>query len=293
MTTNIPQPNPWALARKQHDVITGIQLRALDYTRAAIRHRVARGRLHRVYQGVYAVGRRELTREGKWMAAVLACGESAVLSHDSAAAHWGIATPPAIPVHVSVLEDRRSRDDIRVHRRSTLKTTTHRRIPITTVAQTLIDIAQTWSTSDLEQAVGEADLRGRIGVRALQTAAINAGRAGAALRAVIDRATFRVTQSELEREFLRLVAEAGLPLPETQRQFGEHRVDFWWSELGLVVEADGGNFHRTSAQQTNDRRREHAHLRAGRTPMRVTHWQIFHEPAETAALLADVVARLS
>ena len=277
----------------QHGVVSRLQLLALGYTREAIQVRIECGRLHRVYRGVYAVGRAELTQEGKWMAAVLACGQTAALSHDSAAALWGIAKPPTGPVHVSVLSQSRSRTGIKVHRRTAMHATTHKHIPVTTPAQTLIDIARSWAQSDLEQAIGAADLRRRIGLRALQTAAIKAGRSGAALRSVIDRATFRVTQSELEREFLRLLADANLPLPETQQRFGADRVDFWWPALGLVVEADGGGFHRTAAQQTNDRRREHAHLRAGRTPIRVTHWQVFHDPAETTALLADVVARLS
>jgi very-short-patch-repair endonuclease len=84
------------------------------------------------------------------------------------------------------------------------------------------------------------------------------------------------------------VQKSGLPLPETQHRLGKHRVDFFWPEIGLVVEADGGNFHRTGAQQTKDRQRDQAHLRAGRTPMRATHAQVFKDAAEIAALLADV-----
>jgi very-short-patch-repair endonuclease len=105
--------------------------------------------------------------------------------------------------------------------------------------------------------------------------------------------TFRVTQSELEREFLRLLKRTGLPLPNTQTRFGKHRVDFHWPQLGLVVETDGGSFHRTASQQEADRRREQAHIRAGRTPMRLTHRQVFKDPEETAALLAEVVRRLN
>jgi very-short-patch-repair endonuclease len=105
---------------------------------------------------------------------------------------------------------------------------------------------------------------------------------------VIAKATFRVTQSELEREFLRLVAKAEIPLPETQQRFGKSRVDFYWPHIALVVETDGGNFHRTAIQQIEDRRRDQAHIRAGRTALRITHAQVFYDPAETTALLADV-----
>jgi very-short-patch-repair endonuclease len=274
-------------------VITHAEIDELGYSSQAIQHRLERGRLHRVHRGVYAVGRKRLTQEGRWMAAVLACGETAALSHDSAAVLWRIGRPKPGPIHVSVLVDCRSRDDIDVHRRKALHTTKHKGIRVTTPAQTLIDLAQTWSTSDIEQAIGEADLRGLIGLRALQTAATKAGRSGAALRSVIDDVTFRVTQSQLEREFLRMLKRAGLPLPETQKRFGKTRVDFYWPDLGLVVETDGGSFHRTAKQQEADRRRDQAHLRARRTPMRITHRQVFKDPAETTALLVDVVRALS
>jgi very-short-patch-repair endonuclease len=241
---------------------------------------------------VYAVGQLELTREGRWIAAVLACGDTAALSHDSAAALWELTKAPATPIHVSVLGASLSRRGIEVHRRTALTTTTHKRIRVTTPTQTLIDVAAEWPTAKLEQAIGEADLRRLVGLKALRKAATKAGRPGAPLRAVIDRATFRVTQSELEREFLRLVARVGLPLPDTQCRFGKHRVDFYWPAIGLVVEADGGEFHRTAAQQTKDRQRDEAHIRAGRTPMRVTHAQVFKDAAETAVLLVDVVQGL-
>jgi very-short-patch-repair endonuclease len=189
------------------------------------------------------------------------------------------------PIHVSVLSQRRSRNGIEVHRRQALHTTKRDRIRVTTPAQTLIDIA---TSPDIEQAIGEAVLRRMISLKALRTAATKAGRSGAPLRRVIERSTFRVTQSELERAFLRLVADAGLPLPESQQRFGETRVDFYWPSVGLIVETDGARFHATAIQQTEDRRRDQAHLRAGRTPMRVTHWQVVHEQAETTALLVDV-----
>ena len=231
------------------------------------------------------------------MAAVLACGGpgKAALSHDSAAELWGIAKHrrQTGTIHVAVLGDSRSRNDLQPHRRNALNATTHRGIRVTTAAQTLIDVAHTWPQQDLEQAIGEADLRRLVGLKALRNAAVKAGRTGAPLRRLIERTTFRVTQSELEREFLRLLGRAKLPLPESQKRFGKHRVDFYWPALGLVVECDGGNFHRTTAQQAADRKRDQDHIRRGRIPMRIAHGQVFHDPAGTAALLADVVKRLS
>jgi very-short-patch-repair endonuclease len=271
-------------------VITHAQLVALGYSAKAIKHRLATGRLFRIYEGVYAVGRKQLTQEGRWIAAVLACGEDAALSHESAAALWGIARTEGTKIHVSVLSQRRSRDDIEVHRRQALDATTRDGIRVTTPAQTLIDLG---ARPDIEQLIGEADLRGLVRLGALRTAATKAGRPGAPLRSVIERLAFRVTQSELERAFLRLVAEAGLPLPDTQTRIGRTRVDFFWSGIGLVVETDGARFHANAVQQTADRKRDQAHTRAGRTPMRITHTQVFYEPSETATLLAEVVQALS
>src|SRR3954452_4397930 len=284
---------PWHLAGRQWGVIASAQLTELGYSPKAIKHRIRRGRLHRVYRGVYAVGRRELSREGRWLAAVLACGDDAALSHDSAAALWEITRRSSKYVHVTVLGESRSRADIKVHYRSALNATTHKRIPVTTPEQTLVDLARTWPPSEVEQAIGEAHFRRLITLNSLRAAAADAGRSGARLRVIIDRVNFRVTQSELEREFLRLLTRAGLPLPETQKRFGKHRVDFWWPDLRLVVETDGSHFHRTAAQQANDRTRDQDHIRNGRTPLRITHAQVFKDAAETAALLAEVVARLN
>lgn len=265
-----------------------MQLLGLGFTPGALKHRIALGRLRAVYPGVYAVGQLPLTQKGEWMAAVLACGDTAALSHDSAAALWRLTKDSTADLHVSVLSQRRSRNGIVLHRRTALKTTTHEAIRATTPAQTLIDLAAAWPQPKLEQAIGEADLRGLVSLRALRTAATKAGRSGAALRAVIAHATFRVTQSELERAFLRMVKRAGLPTPATQHRFGRIRVDFFWPEAGLVVETDGARFHRSAVQQAKDLRRDQAHIRAGRTPLRLTHWQVFHEASETAALLVDV-----
>src|SRR5689334_7000159 len=119
MAAKSGQAIAWILARAQHGVITRIQLLTLGFTDAEIRHRIARGRLRRIYPGVYAVGQLDLTQEGRWIAAVLACGQGAALSHDSAAALWKLARPTA-PIHVSVLSRSRSRDGIEVHRRAVL-----------------------------------------------------------------------------------------------------------------------------------------------------------------------------
>src|SRR3954468_2482869 len=133
----------WVLVRRQHGVITRGQLLARGVTRHGIAHRLAEGRLHRVHAGVYAVGRPELTQHGRWMAAVLACGPGAALSHTSAAALWGIRPEHAGAIHISVPDGRRPKHPgIRTHRRAQLDATAKDGIPLTSPIATLIDLAE-------------------------------------------------------------------------------------------------------------------------------------------------------
>jgi very-short-patch-repair endonuclease len=292
----------WALARRQHGVIARWQLLELGFHPQAIKHRIAKGRLHPVHRGVYAVGRPDLTREGHWMAAVLACGPEAYLSFHSAGAHWGILPPrsgngaPSTPIHVSLQAAVvRQPAGIRVHRTTTLipaDLTTHREIPITSPTRTLIDLATVLDLRQLEAAVNEADKLDLVDPETLR-AALDArkGQPGVpALRELLDRHTFRLTDSELERRFLRIVRRAGLPLPETQVKLAG-RVDFHWSKLGLVVETDGWRYHRTPAQQAKDNRRMQVHVAAGRSAVRISHYEIRHEADRVTTLLADLVRR--
>ena len=114
----------------------------------------------------------------------------------------------------------------------------------------------------------------------------------AVLRAVLDRRTFSLTDSELERRFGPIARRAGLPLPLTQRRVNGFRVDFYWPDLGLVVETDGLRYHRTPAQQTADLRRDQAHSAAGFTPLRFSHAQVTYESVYVESMLKDVAQRL-
>jgi very-short-patch-repair endonuclease len=288
----------WALAARQHGVLTRAQLLELGFSPDTIKHRIARGRLHPVWRGVYAVGRPQLGRYGRWMAAVLSCGPEAVLSHESAAALWEIATERLGRIDVSVpAEVVRHRPGIVVHRRERVTAddrTTHRGIPVTTPVGTLIDLAARVSRNRLENAINEADKRGLTDPDTLRSALdTRAGRHGvAALRETLDRRTFTLTDSELERRFLPLARQAGLPQPQTGRRVNGFKVDFHWPDLGLVVETDGLRYHRTPAQQTRDRVRDQAHVSAGLTPLRFTHAQVRFEPDHVHATLATVARRL-
>jgi very-short-patch-repair endonuclease len=249
-----------------------------------------------VHRGVYAVGRPDLDRGGVLLAAVLACGPRAAVSHLSAAGLWGIRSVPLRPVEVSVPAAARRRPGVVVHRRVALEATdvtSHQGIPVTTPVRTLVDVATRLGRRELEAAVNEADKLDLVDPETLRSALDRyAGRSGvAALRHLLDRRTFALTESELERRFLPLARLAGLTLPETGRRLNGFKVDFFWPGLGLVVETDGLRYHRTPAQQARDRLRDQAHVAAGLTALRFTHAQVAFERHHVVATLAAVLRR--
>jgi very-short-patch-repair endonuclease len=228
------------------------------------------------------------------MAAVLTCGPRAALSHSSAAALWQIRPlDDRIEVTLSGTTARR-RPGIVVHRGDRDVVRLHG-IPVTTPACTLIDLATQLTDDPLEAAINEADKRDLIDPEALRHAleALSGRHGVARLRALLDRRTFTLTDSELERRFLPLVRAVGLPRPQTRVHVNGYRVDFYWPELGLVVETDGLRYHRTPAQQARDRVRDQTHAAAGLTPLRFTRAQVRFEPAHVQATLAAVARRLS
>lgn len=271
------------------------QLLGLGFGPDSIKHRIARGRLHPLWRGVYAVGRPEVDQHGRWMAAVLSCGSTALLSHRSAAALWGLLRhSPGIEVVVPQDVVRR-RPGIRVHRRSCLGPEHRRRvagIPVTDPVSTLIDLASCVKNGQLERAINEADRLDLIDPETLRAAIEPLSRRPglARLRTLLDRQTF--TDSGLERRFLSLARSAGLPAPKTQARVNGFRVDFYWADLGLVVETDGLRYHRTPAQQANDRRRDQVHAVAGLTPLRFSEAQVRFESDQVQAILAAVADRL-
>jgi very-short-patch-repair endonuclease len=232
------------------------------------------------------------------MAALLACGPEAVLSHESAAALWGVIPyrpdliDVSLPPHVV-----RRRPGICAHRRVTALAQ-HRmlrdRIPVTDIACTLVDLSSRVRRSTLERAVNEADRLDLIDPEGLRDALERSGPLPGvrALRELLDRQTFRLTDSELERLLLRIARRAGMGLPETGVWLNGFKVDFHWPGLGLVVETDGLRYHRTAAQQKRDRTRDQAHVAAGLTPLRFTHGQVRFEPAHVETTMRDVANRL-
>jgi predicted transcriptional regulator of viral defense system len=289
----------WDLVRQQHGVISREQLRRLGVTEDGIKHRIAIGRLYRVRRGVFAVGRPDLTPHGRWMAAVLACGDGAVLSYSSAAALWriGFETRSVIELSLPSLSHREG-PELRIHRRPSLRPrdiTTEHGIPVTTPVQTLIDLSLRLDRRGIERAINEADKYDLVHPPALRRALDErSGERGVApLRQILDRRTFRLTKEELERRFLPLAAKVGLPIPLTGQFVNEFEVDFYWPDLGLVVETDGLRYHRTPAEQARDRLRDQAHTAAGLTQLRFTHEQVRYEPEYVTRILAQTASRFA
>jgi very-short-patch-repair endonuclease len=295
----------WRLARSQHWVVTRAQLLELGLGSEAIRHRLRAGLLHSAMRGVYAVGRPAIDSRGRWMAAVLACGPHALLSHHSAAALMGIRPEMPGPIDVVVPDHvARRRPDVRVHRRVVGAAPDGGgrwpasgfvdEIPVTGPVPTLVDLAICISRAELEAAVNEANHRDLIDPESLREAldSIPARPGVARLRRLLDRETFVLTETRLEQLFLPLARAVGLPLPQTQVWLSGYRVDFYWPDLGLVVEADSLRYHRTPAKQAADNRRDQAHIAAGRMPLRFNHWQVRYEQPYVRKMLAIAAQRL-
>ncbi len=199
----------------QHGVVTWAQCRFAGLSREAIGRRVRSGRLHRVFRGVYAVGHAKLSNEGRWMAAVLACGDGAVLSHRSAAELWRLLPPRTGSVDVLVpgTSGRKQRPGIRLHR-STLLTqpdlTRRAAIPVTTPARTLLDLRRRASPDELSRARRQAEFFG------YRTEARDR------------RRPIEMTRNELERRFLRLCQRHHLPSPQVNAPLLGYEVDFLW-----------------------------------------------------------------
>jgi very-short-patch-repair endonuclease len=264
------------LAARQHGLVTTGQLLGAGITNDAIRRRVESGRLRRLHRGVYLVASlpAQFTPE---MAGVLACGDSAVLSHHSAAALWGIRPPHRGDIHVTVRRKVRGREGVRVHRTSDVERTRQHGIPITTPARTIDDLARLIPQRDLDRAVEQAiilRLPGRAELEALQ-----------------DEPS--LTRSEAEARLLELIRAAELPRPLTNVRVHGHEVDLYWPEHRLVVEVDGFAYHSSRAAFERDRLRD-ARLQAhGLRVSRVTWRQIAGTPEAVLVRLASALAQNS
>jgi very-short-patch-repair endonuclease len=287
-----------ALAERQHGVIAVAQLYSLGLSETQVGTRVAKGWLHRIHRGVYALGRARLTREGWWMAAVLACGEGAVLSHQSAGELWKIRRsrgPGPVEVTIPRARGARPRPGLIVHRIPTLlssETTIQAGIPVTTPGRTLLDLAARLPRRQLERAIDEAERLGLCTEDDLDDVAeAHSGRAGAgALRTLLEehRAGSTATRNDFEERFLALSRRYRLPQPEVNVPLLDYVVDFLWPEARLVVEVDGRATHGTRRAFQEDRERDGRLTVVGYRVVRFTWWDITRRPA----IVADRIRRL-
>jgi very-short-patch-repair endonuclease len=270
------------------------QLFALGYTRHQIRSRRDVGRLHPVYKGVYAVGYKKLSPEGYQMAAVLACGPHAVLSHKSAAALHGLLRTDQVKVDVTVPgTSRNSRPRIRVHRTRVLHEediATIDGIPVTSLARTLLDIASVLRPQPLLYAIEEA-----VRQEVFDLKAVNRAIERTPMRAGVARLQTALggykppprTRSKSERRLFDALCRAGLPPPLVNAPFAGYELDFYWPQFRLVVELDSPHYHSSPREFETDRRKDAVLQRAGLAVLRVTEERVEHD---LPSVIDDVIA---
>lgn len=290
------------LVVKQHDVVTASQLRQLGIADGAIAYRVRTARLHKIHRGVYAVTRRSLSLDGRFLAAVLSVGEAAALSHISAAILWGFWPEPrdvdSDLVDVTATRKLRPRTDIRLHPERMLparEVTRHRDIPVTMPARTLLDLASVVrSERELRRAVHQAEVERRVSHPKLEAQLARSQRhRGAAHLAAVIAPGPAPTRSELEDRALELLREIGFAAPLTNARIaelpGRPEVDFLFPDLRLVIETDGARYHDTPLARAADARKQAILEAAGYRVIRLTWNQVTRERAQTVARLRTVL----
>jgi very-short-patch-repair endonuclease len=292
-----------ALAGRQHGVVARSQLAALGLGSNAIDGWIRRGKLHRIHPGVYAVGHTAITQRGRWMAAVLASGDGAVLSHRSATALWGIWGSGAGETHVTVPRKTRSRRSIRRHFGVLPRdeVTVVDGIPVTSAARAVLDLAADKGRAAAETALREMEYLGIYGPVSLPALLGRYPRhkGTSIVRACLDRLEEdpggRV-RSTLEELFLPFLDEHRIPRPRLNAwlTIGEHRyqVDCLWPEQRLIGELDGFKSHGTKRAFRKDRKRDRRLGAMGYRVVRITEDQLLDEPSEVAADLLAILEPL-
>ncbi|MDQ6779258.1 MAG: endonuclease domain-containing protein [Actinomycetota bacterium] len=297
------------LFARQKTVATLDQLEELGLGRRAVRHRAAIGRLHCLYPAVYSSTPPSLLPpKARWLAAVLACGGDAYLSHRSAAALLGLQSTLRSAIDVTTPDDRGRRlDGIDAHRAATLTpadVTAVEGIPCTSVARTVLDLAAVAPRRRVERAIDQAEVLEIFDLRAFDDVlARNPTLRGAPIVLDLlaeyqreDAHLATLTESELEEGFLALCDAAGFPRPEVQQYLtlpsGDViRADFLWRELRVVVETDGHQGHKTPWARERDARRDLLLTEAGWRPVRLTKRMVFKTPAETTRTFGSVLGQ--
>ena len=284
------------LAAQQHGVVAVWQLTGLGYTRDQIAARTRTGRLHRRHRCVYVVGHPKLTLRGRWMAAVLACGPDAALSHRAAATLHGLRRVGSGDIDVTATR-RHTIAGVRCHltrRLDPRDVTLIDGIRVTTLERTLLDNAEVLPARQFSAAMEQAQRDDRLDLRRIDAViARNPGRHGAkplqeAMDELVDDPPW--TQSELERRFRALATEHGLPTPLFNQYVEGELVDVLWPDRRVVVEVDGWRFHKTRRAFEADRARDAKLVAAGYRVIRYTSRRIKEEPAAVAAQLRRILS---
>ena len=277
------------MAGAAHGVVTRAQLHRAGVTDAEIKQRLRIGALIRVHRGVYRVGHCAPSLGAHYMAAVLACGEQAVLSGRAAGYLLGLLRGSAPPPEVTTLTHRRV-SGVTTRRARELDAMTWRGIPVTTVARTLVDLAGELREDELARACHEAGVRHRTTPAMVEAVLARRPRApGAAKLRRILHGDVHVTLSRLESRFLERLREIDRPLPVTNRPAGGRRVDCRWPEQRLTVELDSYRYHQSRHAWELDRRREREARARGDEFRRYTYGDVFEDPRLMLAELCELL----
>jgi hypothetical protein len=270
-----------SLATGAHGVVSRKELLEAGLSERQVDYRVQTGVLLVEFPGVYRAGHRAPSVEARYMAAVKACGEGAVLSGLAAAYLFGLVRGPAPRPEVTAPTERRVKGvKTRARHVDPGDVTVWRGIPVTSVPRTLVDLSSLRSLDELARASHEAGVRHRTTPAQVERALARRPRVkGAAKLRRVLRGDVHVTLSELERRFLQLLREHGLPLPTTNRKAGAHRVDCRWEDHQLTIELDSYTFHNSRHSWVQDRKREREAYARGDQFRRFTWGDVEERPA--------------
>jgi very-short-patch-repair endonuclease len=280
------------LAGRQHGVVGRWQLRELGLGEKMIKTRIAHGGLGRLHRGVYAVGHRALTVESRWMAAVLAHGPHAVLSHRSAGQLWGLYPRGRIAPEITCPGSKKTKRGIVAHRGSlpSDEVVQVRGIPVTSVPRTMLDLAGTRNAREVERAWNEMEVRGYTDFLSVPDLLERyPGRNGSLVLArLANRKSLPVgiTRNDFEDTFLALIDRHGLPRPRMNVHVALrgrfYEIDCFWEDRRVAIELDGGAAHKTTKAFEDDRERDRILTAEGYTPTRITWHQLHDKPDEVA-----------
>lgn len=286
------------LARNQHGIVRRSQLTSAGVDPSAIKRLVKAGGLHRIHRGVYIVGHLALAPHAREAAALLACGEGAMISHLSAAHLWGLLDAPPDEVDVTLAGGHcRAKQGVRLHRRLRLDdrdVRTRHGLRLTSPARTLIDLAADASDGELERLIAEARVNHLLRNGELEAALARAGqrRGVARMRAFLgSEREPEITRSKLERACRRLLKKAGLQQPKANARAAGYEVDFLWPEERVILEVDGYRYHGHRRAFEWDRRKDMALADAGYLVIRITWRQLTEEPFAVIAHIARALDR--